>query len=140
MSNLKFNTTNIHDLINQMTVGFDSVFDNVKTSNGNFPPHNIIKSDNNQYRIEFALAGFSKDDVEVSVEDGMMTIKGESPETKVESDQYLHRGIAARSFSKSFSLDKDLEVTGGTMDNGILVINLERIIPEHKKPRLVKLK
>lgn len=141
---MKVTTANLADLINSVTVGFDDIMSphnlsSLRTSN--FPPHNIIKSGENKYRIEFALAGYSKQDVEVTVQDGELSIKGTnvSDDDKDET-KYLHQGIANRSFVKTFKLEQDLEVTGGEMENGILYIDLERIIPEHKKPKLIKLK
>jgi molecular chaperone IbpA len=144
----KVNTTNLHDLINSLTIGFDNMLQPAQLKSSNFPPHNIIRYGENTYCLEFALAGFSKKDIEVQVEDNILTITGSNQEDQSEkevgndSDQpeYLHRGIASRSFSKSFTLGQDINVKGGSMENGILQVNLERIIPDHKKPQLIKLK
>lgn len=137
---MKVSTANLHDVFNAMTVGFDDIFTTFnRNESSNFPPHNIIKSGENTYLLEFALAGFGKDDVEVSIEDGNLHITGSQKENN-EVTNYLHKGIAARSFKKSFRLDQDLEVVGGEMNNGILQIRLEKIIPDHKKPKVIELK
>lgn len=138
---MKVSRANLHDVFNSMTVGFDDLFTTLNREPvNNFPPHNIIKSGENKYRIEFALAGFGKDDVEVTIEDGQLTITGSQAENEANLENYLHKGIATRSFKKSFRLDQDLEVVGGEMTNGILQINLEKIIPDHKKPKVIELK
>jgi molecular chaperone IbpA len=102
-----------------------------------FPPHNIIKSLDNRYYIEIAVAGFTKDEIDVQVQEGNLTIKGE----KKHKDEvtYLHQGIGTRSFTKVITLADTIEVRGADIKDGILRIGLENIIPEHKKPRKVEI-
>ena len=125
-----------------ITVGFDSMFDRLFDDverNGNltgFPPYNIRKEQDDFYTIEMAVAGFSKDDLEAEIKDGVLTI---SSKTEKEEGEYLHRGIAKRSFSKSFTLADDMVIQSADLVNGMLTINLERIVPEEKKPRIIEI-
>ena len=104
---------------------------------GNFPPHNIIKLDENKYVVELAVAGFSKDDIDIQVQDNTLTIKGEKQEK--EGYEYLHRGIGTRSFTKTITIADTIEVKGAEYKDGILRVGLENIIPEHKKPRKIEI-
>jgi molecular chaperone IbpA len=126
------------------TLGFEnfirdveSILNETKPVN-NFPPHNIIKIDDNKYAVELAVAGFSKDEIDIQVQENTLTIKGE----KVEGTpnlEYLHRGIGTRSFTKSITIADTIEVKGAEYKDGILRIGLENIIPEHKKPRKIEI-
>lgn len=128
------------------TLGFENLFDEVekllnsdfKTTTTTFPPHNILKLDDNHYVVELAVAGFSKDDIEVSVNDGELVIKG-NKEDKAESGEYLHRGIGLRSFTKTLRIADTVEVKGAEYKDGILRVGLENIIPDHKKPRKIEI-
>ena len=134
--------------INKFTpyaVGFDRVLDqlvnhthNMATSTG-FPPYNIVKHDEYEFSIEMALAGFSKEDIEVVVEDGTITVKSVFDD-KVENAEVLHRGISQKKFTRKFTIADDIEVKGAELKNGLLEISLERIVPEHKKPKTIKIK
>tara|TARA_B100001248_G_scaffold62200_3_gene42997 strand:- start:8092 stop:8520 length:429 start_codon:yes stop_codon:yes gene_type:complete len=134
--------------INKFTpyaVGFDRVLDqlmnhthNMATSTG-FPPYNIVKHDEYEFTIEMALAGFSKEDIEVVVEDGTITVKSVYDD-KVENAEVLHRGISQKKFTRKFTIADDIEVKGAELINGLLEIQLERIVPEHKKPKVIKIK
>ena len=106
------------------------------TRNTSFPPHNIIKLDDNKYVVEMAVAGFGQDEVDVEIHDGTLIVKGEKKD-QTEVD-YLYRGIATRSFTKSIRLSESIEVRGAQFKDGILKIALENIIPEHKKPRKIE--
>ena len=125
-------------------VGFDNIFNELErlvdgtapTRNTSFPPHNIIKLDDNRYVVEMAVAGFGQDEVDVEIHDGTLIVKGEKKD-QTEVD-YLYRGIATRSFTKSIRLNDSIEVRGAQFKDGILKIALENIIPEHKKPRKVE--
>jgi molecular chaperone IbpA len=125
-------------------VGFDNIFNELErlvdgtapTRNTSFPPHNIIKLDDNKYVVEMAVAGFGQDEVDVEIHDGTLIVKGEKKD-QTEVD-YLYRGIATRSFTKSIRLSDSIEVRGAQFKDGILKIALENIIPEHKKPRKVE--
>lgn len=128
------------------TLGFERFFDDVEKIlasdvakvSSSFPPHNILKLDETRYVVELAVAGFSKDEIEISVENGNLTIKGEKKE-KENGIQYLHKGIGTRSFTKTLTIAETIEVKGAEFKNGILRIGLENIIPEHKKPRKIQI-
>ena len=134
-------------------VGFESVFDRLQTyaqnnSTAGFPPYNIQKGGEYNYVIELAVAGFGKEDIEVEVADGKLTIKSvkEDNSENIDSDQYvdnsnaIYRGIAFRKFNRQFTLAEDIVVNGATLENGMLSIDLERVVPEEKKPRLIEVK
>lgn len=137
----------LFDNFNQLTpyaVGFDRVFDqlqnyveNNSTSTG-YPPYNIRKDGEYNYDIEMALAGFSKKDIEVEVADGIITVK--SIKENSEDDDIVHRGISYRKFEKRFSIADDIQVKGAKLENGLLTIDLERIVPEEKKPRTIAIR
>lgn len=128
------------------TLGFDRLFDDIEKflnmdtqkAASNFPPYNIIKVDDFHYLVEMAVAGFSKDEIEISVEDNILTVKGEKKE-KDNDVQYVHRGIGTRSFTKTLTIADTIEVKGAEFKDGILRIGLENIIPEHKKPRKIEI-
>jgi molecular chaperone IbpA len=127
------------------TLGFENIFDEVekllnsdfKTTTTSFPPHNILKLDDNHYVVELAVAGFSKDDIEITVNDGELIIKG-NKEEKTEGE-YLHRGIGLRSFTKTLRIADTVEVKGAEYKDGILKVGLENVIPDHKKPRKIEI-
>ena len=130
-------------VLNQ-TLGFENFIRDVEAilnetkPVGNFPPHNIIKLDENKYAVELAVAGFSKDEIDIQVQENTLTIKGE----KIEGTpnlEYLHRGIGTRSFTKSITIADTIEVKGAEYKDGILRIGLENIVPEHKKPRKIEI-
>jgi len=123
------------------TIGFDSFFNTLDSITGTdvkgYPHYNIKKLDDNKWIIELALAGFSKDDIEIEVKDNIMNIKGE---LKEENNEFVYKGISSRKFSKSFTLAEFTECESAKMENGILSIILEKNIPEDKKPQKVKIK
>lgn len=106
--------------------------------NQSYPPYNIIKTGEETFRVDLALAGFDKKDVDVSVDNGTLTIKGESATD--ESNESVYRGIASRKFTRTFALGEYMEVTGAEFKNGMLQIDVERIVPEDKKPKSIKIK
>tara|TARA_X000000950_G_scaffold289358_1_gene412298 strand:+ start:3817 stop:4176 length:360 start_codon:yes stop_codon:yes gene_type:complete len=107
----------------------------------NFPPYNIVKTGDYTYDVELALAGFSKEDIAVDYADNMLSVKSVKNADESKSDDgVLHRGISKRYFSKSFTIADDVEVKGAELKDGLLKISLERIIPEGKKPRTIKVK
>ena len=128
------------------TLGFERFFDDVERLlsmdvqkvTQSFPPHNIIKLDDTRYVVELAIAGFSKDEIEITSEDGTLTIKGEKKDKEVELT-YLHRGIGTRSFTKQLTIADTVEVKGAEFKDGILRVGLENVIPEHKKPRKIEI-
>ena len=136
----------LFDNFNQLTpysVGFDRVFDqlgryaNEKTSVG-FPPYNIRKEGDYNYVIEMALAGFGKKDIEVEVADGTLSVR--SVKENSEDESTVYRGISYRRFERKFTMADDIIVNGASLENGMLTINLERVVPEEKKPRLISVK
>jgi len=104
-----------------------------------FPPYNITKLDDDSYRVSLAVAGFDRKDIEVSVDNGSLIIKGEI-KSDAETGEVLHRGIAARKFTRTFALGEYMEVVGAEMLNGMLHIDVDRFIPEDKKPKTIKIK
>ena len=127
-----------------LSVGFDNVFDrffNMDLSrDSGYPPYNIRKINDLQYSIEIALAGFSKEDIEVELTDGNLVIRSTEDRAGEDSDDsFVHKGIAKRAFMRQFSLSDDIVVKGADLKDGLLVIDLERVIPDEKKPRLIQI-
>ena len=127
-----------------LSIGFDSMFNRMMNfpstqQESGYPPYNIRKVDDYNYVIEIALAGFSESDIEVEVADGVISVRslGEKGKQNLDTPDYVHRGIANRSFSKSWTLSDDMVVKGAEFQNGLLNINLEKVVPEEKKPRIV---
>ena len=108
------------------------------TKQETYPPYNVIKVDDETYRVDLALAGFDKKDVEVTVDNGSLIIKGEV--LTEETGEALHKGIATRKFTRSFALGEFMEVTAAEFKNGMLAVTVERIVPEEKKPKTIKIK
>ncbi len=109
-----------------------------KTNSQSYPPYDLLKLDEDTYQISLAVAGFSKSDIDVSVDNGTLIIKGEIVE--VTDAEIVHKGIAGRKFVRSFALGEYMEVTGAEMKDGMLHINVDRIVPEEKKPKSIKVK
>lgn len=122
-------------------VGFDRIFDRMHTLNRleqkqtNYPPYNIIKSGENLYKVEMAIAGFTEDDLDITVEDGVMTIVGSKDQD--DDADYLHKGIGSRSFKRTFTLADTIVVRDAELKDGILHVHLENVIPDEKKPRKI---
>ena len=128
------------------SVGFDSIFDRFfdmdTTRDSGYPPYNIRKINEAQYVIEIALAGFSKDDIEVELTEGTLTVRSKKLEEQTEldsEDSYVHKGIAKRSFLRCWTLSDDMFVRGADLKDGMLIISLEKVIPDEKKPRLINI-
>jgi len=131
------------------SVGFDTFFNrlsNVDTAQTSYPPYNIRKINDLQYVVELALAGFTKDDIEVELTDSTLTVRSViKKDDGVDNDEissnneigFVHRGIAKRSFSRAFQLSDDIIVKSADLQDGMLIVNLERVIPDEKKPRLI---
>ena len=128
------------------SVGFDSIFEefdrmleSTERYNSNYPPYNIRKLSDNDYKIEVALAGYSKDDIELELKDSTLTVRNKTKEKVVnnESNGVIHKGISTRQFERSFTISEDIKVKNADLKNGLLNIDLERIVPEEKKPRLI---
>ena len=137
-------TLTLFDHFNTLTpyaVGFDRLFDQLAHSSRvtkTYPPYDIMKEDEYNFRIEMALAGFGKKDIEVEVADGVLTIR--SVKENEEDDNNLYRGISYRKFNRKFTLADDIIVKDAKLQDGLLKISLEKIIPEEKKPRLITVK
>ena len=131
------------DRVKTYSIGFDRMFNmlNDGQPSTTYPPYNIVKISEEEYCIEIAIAGFSRDDIEIQSKDSILTINtlDKNDETEVETE-YLHKGISARSFRKSFNLAEYVVVQGASFKDGILSIELERIVPEAMKPKLIKIK
>jgi molecular chaperone IbpA len=128
------------DLFNDPFFNTFSNFQKVTTTT-NYPPYNQIKLNDKEYILSFALAGFSKDDVSVSLDNRKLTIKGEKKDAELpEGAEYLHKGIAARKFTDIFTLPEFVEVVGAEFKDGILDIRLEKQIPEDKLPKTIAIK
>ena len=133
------------DAINRALIGFDTMFDQMErrygnSINNNYPPHNILKTGDNQYEIQIAVTGFEKSEISVTVESNVLTVKGEGAESiRHENPEiiYLHRGLATRDFAREFPLAEHIEISGAEIKNGMLLIKLIRNIPESEKPRVI---
>ena len=142
----------IFNNLRPITVGFDNMFDHFehmmddsffRGTMGNFPPYNIVKTGENTYDVELALAGFSKKDIEVEFKENLLTVKSKKEEKAEDTDEdgnIIHRGISKRMFSKSFTIANDVEVKGAELKDGLLKVSMERIIPEHKKAKTIEIK
>jgi molecular chaperone IbpA len=119
-------------------VGFDQVF-NARLNNSNYPPHNIVKYSDSEYAIEVAVAGFSKDEITVEVDQDQLIVRGIQI-TVDDSKEYLHRGLASRDFEQNYTLAEYMEVKDAEVANGMLIIKIERIVPESLKPRRIFIK
>ena len=130
------------DTLSRALIGFDTMFDTLEHRfanqvSNNYPPHNIIKTGENQYEIQVAVTGFNKSEISVTVENNVLVIKGESMTTEYQPEQYLHRGLATRDFAREFPLAEHIEVTGAEITNGMLIVKLVRNIPESAKPKII---
>ena len=132
--------------ITKFGIGFDNIFDdlmrvNQQQSNTNYPPYNIIKHDEDRFAIEVAVAGFREGDINITVEKNILTITGEQAVKVYKEDEvepeYLHRGISARNFTRTFTLADHVEVVSARAEDGILKIELERQVPEEQKPKTI---
>ena len=131
--------------IHKFGIGFDSILDelmrvNAQQTNTNYPPYNIVKHSEDAFAIELAVAGFREGDINITLEKNVLTIKGEQTVSLDELEkevEYVHRGISARNFDRTFTLADYVEVIGAKAENGILTIELERQVPEEQKPKKV---
>ena len=131
-----------------MSVGFDSVFDHFESMfndspslHTNYPPYDIVKTDEHSYVIELAVAGFSKKDIAVTVENGVLTVESDREgNSESNGQEIIHRGISKRYFKKSFSISDDVEIRGAELKDGLLRISMEKIIPESRKRKEISIK
>ena len=139
----------IFNQLRPLSVGFDDVFDHFEsmfdgptlTIGSNYPPYNIVKTGDNKFDIEVALAGFNKKDINVTSENGMLTIESkEDDKSKDKDGEVLHKGISKRYFKKSFTIADDVEIKGAVLKDGMLRVSMEKIVPEAKKLKTIEIK
>ena len=141
----------IFNSLRPFSIGFDDMFDQFETILGNggltmqsnYPPYNIRKTGKDNYAIEVALAGFNKKDVEVEFEDNLLTVRTKQfnkSDIKNEESEIIHKGISQRQFARSFTIADDVKVNDAELKDGLLTIACERILPDHKKKRLIDIK
>lgn len=132
--NILLSTVGFDRLLNAFTDLEKSMTD---TKAASYPPYNIIKADEHNYAIEVAVAGFAKDEIDITVENSKLTVAGKVGQNR--EVEYLHRGIAARDFTHEFTLAESVVVTGADMENGLLVVRLQNVVPEAAKPRRIEI-
>ena len=136
----------IFNQLRPISIGFDDVFDHFErmfdsdVSVVNYPPYNIVKTGPEKYDIEVALAGYSKDDIRVDYSENQLTIKSVKEDKKGEEEGVLHKGIAKRFFSRTFTIADDVEVKDAELKDGLLKVSLKRIVPEGKEARQISIK
>ena len=140
------NTLTTFDIptLNRNFIGIDRMLDRLAVNGSGhaaegYPPYNVVKLDEDHFEIELAVAGFGKDDISVTVHDGVLTIDGQSEVTESNKD-YLHKGISSRKFKRTFNLADHVQVKNATVQDGILSVSLEREVPEELKPRKIPVK
>lgn len=144
MTRYKLSTLDLPS-IHKFGVGFDQLFDELgrtfanSSNSTNYPPYNVLKHDEDNYELQIAVSGFDKENITVEIDQNLLTIKGRQSNVDAEGIEYLHRGLATRDFTRTFPLAQHLEVGEGRIKNGILSIDIKRVIPEALKPRLVKI-
>lgn len=123
-------------------LGFDHIFDQLDNihsqAKDTYPPHNVVKEEELKYTLEMAVAGFKQEHIDIEVKDHILSIKGDRPARR-EQTKYVHKGISARNWKKSFRLSEYTEVTGADLTDGILTVNLEVVLPEEKQPRKISI-
>ena len=147
------NQLSIFNQLRPLSIGFNNVFDHfesmlnddfgLRVPSINYPPYNIVETSKNKYDIEVALAGYNKKDIDVSYEDGQLTIKSkksDKEESKDEDGNTIYKGIAKRYFERSFTIADDVEIKGAELKDGLLKVSLEKIIPETKKAKTIEIR
>jgi molecular chaperone IbpA len=139
-----------YDHVRTLSVGFDSIFDSLmsnvsssgSTYGNNYPPYNLIKKSDEHFVIELAVAGFEKEDIEIETKESKISIRSiiaKRIDEENSKEEYLHKGISKRAFNRTFTLSSDVFVKSASMVNGLLKIDLERIIPDMKKSRVISI-
>jgi molecular chaperone IbpA len=145
MTNFTLHTLDLpafHAQLHRHAIGVDRMFDDLNRNfanskqDGNYPPYNIAKLDDTHYVVEIAVAGFKESELDVELKDGVLTVKGDQEKPEVEIE-YQHKGISTRNFVRTFTLADHVEVRAATVQNGILAIALELIIPEEKQAKKI---
>jgi molecular chaperone IbpA len=127
------------DLVNHAIIGFDRIFnqlDNVRSSTKTYPPHNVIKLDENNWLIELAAAGFTKTELSIELNENMLAIRGRKVDQE-DRKNYVYRGLAMRNFEKSLYIQDNIKIKYAEYKDGMLNVYLEQIIPENKKPKVI---
>lgn len=136
MNTRKFNASMLND---PFFIGFDSILNRLnQASSGNtsYPPYNLIKAGEDAYLIELAVAGFDEKDFDITLHDGVLTVSANVGDADDETE-YLHKGIAARSFVRKFTLADTIEIESASLHQGMLTLRLKNVIPEEKKPKQI---
>lgn len=130
--------------LHRHAIGFDRMFEELSRTfansrgSDNYPPHNVVQLDDTHFVVEVAVAGFKQNEIDVELKDGVLTVCGEKAKLEDEvKPQYLHKGISARNFTRNFPLAENVEVRGATVENGILAVALELVVPEEKKAKKI---
>ncbi|OUU18155.1 MAG: hypothetical protein CBB97_21385 [Candidatus Endolissoclinum sp. TMED37] len=140
----RFNTGDLHQIaktISPVSVGFDRMFQHLHTvaeHTNNYPPYNIIKEDD-KYQIELAAAGFTQEELTITHKPDGNELVIEGVKNDIDDSKFVHRGIGARNFTKTFVLNNDIQVVGADFVDGMLCISLEHIIPEERQPKQIKI-
>lgn len=130
--------------LHRHAIGFDNLFETLNRTfanskvEGNYPPHNVVKLDDTHYVIELAVAGFSETEIDVELKENILTVKGEKAKPEIEIE-YLHKGISTRNFTRTFPLAEHVQVRGATVQNGILAIAVEQVVPEEQKAKKIEI-
>lgn len=126
--------------LHRHAIGFDRMFEDLNrtfaNSKDNYPPHNIVQLDETNFLIEVAVAGFKQSEIDVELKDNLLTVKGEREKDETEVE-YLHKGISNRNFTRTFPLAENVEVRTATVENGILAVKLELVVPDEKKAKKI---
>ncbi|MBT7350503.1 Hsp20 family protein [candidate division WWE3 bacterium] len=137
-------TQSAYNFPRDLFLGFDSLFDNLYQYNDNqqskqsYPPYNVVKKDENHYLIEIAVAGFKSEDIDLTLEKGILTVAGDKKMKEGITD-YIRKGISNRNFKRSFTLADTIKVVGADVVDGLLLIGLENVVPEEEKPKTINL-
>ena len=137
--------TNTLNALNRALVGFDNLFTDfeqhfVNSIGSNYPPYNILKHDKDTYEVQIAVTGFDPKEITVEIDQNQLIVRGEVDSKEDENIQYVHRGLAGRNFTRVLSIAEHIEVGEVRIKNGVLSIELNRVVPEALKPRLLKIK
>ena len=136
----------IFNQLRPLSVGFDDMFDHFESMfdvpTVNYPPYNLVKTGDNKFNIEIALAGFNKKDINITSENGMLTIESKQDEKSkdIKDGEVIHKGISKRYFKRSFTIADDVEIKGAELKDGLLKVSMEKIIPDAKKLKTITIK
>ena len=148
MTNFTIRTLDLPALSAQLhrhSIGFDQMFDQLNRSfsagaKDNYPPHNVVQIDETHFLVEVAVSGFAETEIDVELADNVLTVKGEKAKDENEANvQYLHKGISTRNFTRNFPLAENVLVRGASVQNGILAVALELVVPDEKKAKKIEI-